>query len=91
LKLKEGVLHECLQHPDVEKVLVINRKPCGVSHPKLIEILHNNFLDLSSLEPQLAPYNACFFLLGCLIDWAEGSGVHAADLRTDIAYGHHAI
>jgi hypothetical protein len=60
----EGVLHECLQHPDVEKVLVINRKPCGVSHPKLIEILHNNFLDLSSIEPQLVPYNACFFCLG---------------------------
>ena len=31
----EGVLHECLQHPDVESVMLINRKPCGVSHPKL--------------------------------------------------------
>ena len=31
----EGVLHECLVHPDVEAVLVINRKPCGVTHPKL--------------------------------------------------------
>ncbi len=29
----EGVLHECLLHSDVEKVLVVNRKPCGVSHP----------------------------------------------------------
>ncbi|MDQ0062467.1 N-acetyl-gamma-glutamylphosphate reductase [Paenibacillus harenae] len=25
----EGVLHECLNHPDVSQVLVINRKPCG--------------------------------------------------------------
>ena len=39
----EGVLHECLMHPDVEHVLVINRKPCGVSHPKLKEIIHSNF------------------------------------------------
>ncbi|HXU27455.1 MAG TPA: epimerase, partial [Bacteroidia bacterium] len=31
----EGVLIECLAHPDVEQVLVINRKPCGVTHPKL--------------------------------------------------------
>ena len=23
----EGVLHECLNHPDVEQVLIINRKP----------------------------------------------------------------
>lgn len=24
----EGVLHECLQHEDVDQILVINRKPC---------------------------------------------------------------
>jgi N-acetyl-gamma-glutamylphosphate reductase len=46
----EGVLHECLQHPDVESVLVINRKSCGVSHPKLKEIIHDDFFSLSSIE-----------------------------------------
>jgi hypothetical protein len=60
----EGVLHECLMHSEVEQVLVINRKPCGVTHSKLIEIVHSNFFDLSSLEPQLRNYNACFFCLG---------------------------
>ncbi|RCW42328.1 epimerase [Paenibacillus prosopidis] len=60
----EGVLQECLNHPDVEQVLVINRNPCGVSHPKLTEILHSNFFDLSSIEAQLVNYNACFFCLG---------------------------
>ncbi|HEX4371864.1 MAG TPA: NAD-dependent epimerase/dehydratase family protein [Puia sp.] len=60
----EGVLHECLLHPQVESVLVINRKPCGVVHPKLKEIIHNDFFDLSSIEDQLAGYNACFFCLG---------------------------
>ena len=39
----EGVLHECLSHPDVQHVLVINRQPCGISHPKLTEILHHDF------------------------------------------------
>ena len=34
----EGVLIECLNHPDVEQVLVINRKPGGVVHEKLREI-----------------------------------------------------
>ena len=29
----EGVLYECLQHADVEKVLVITRNSCGYSHP----------------------------------------------------------
>ncbi|GGD96189.1 epimerase [Paenibacillus nasutitermitis] len=60
----EGVLHISLEHPDVERVLVINRKPCGVAHPKLTEILHQDFFDLSPIEQQLAGYNACFFCLG---------------------------
>jgi uncharacterized protein YbjT (DUF2867 family) len=60
----EGVLAEALRHPEVEKVLVINRKPCGISDPKLTEILHKDFLDLSPLADQLTGYNACFFCLG---------------------------
>ncbi|QKZ13302.1 epimerase [Spirosoma sp. KUDC1026] len=60
----EGVLLEALQHPDVEQVLVINRKPGGLSHPKLKEVIHDNFLDLSPISDQLANYNACFFCLG---------------------------
>ncbi len=60
----EGVLHECLLHEDVERVIVINRKPCGVTHPRLKEIIHSNFFDLSSVADQLKGYNACFFCLG---------------------------
>ncbi|MDB5141344.1 MAG: hypothetical protein JWQ66_57 [Mucilaginibacter sp.] len=60
----EGVLIECLQHPIVESVLVINRKPCGVTHPKLKEIIHKDFFDLSAIEDQLSGYNACYFCLG---------------------------
>lgn len=60
----EGVLHECLQHPNIESVLVVNRKSCGVDHPKLKEVLHADFFDLSSIASQLAGYDACFFCLG---------------------------
>lgn len=60
----EGVLYECLQNPKVEAVLVINRKPCGYSHPKLKEIIHSDFFDFSAIENQLAGYNACYFCLG---------------------------
>jgi hypothetical protein len=60
----EGVLHECLLHPEVESILVINRKPCGVSHPKLKEIIHTDFFDLTAIESQFTGYNACFFCLG---------------------------
>ena len=60
----EGVLHECLNHADVEQVLVVNRKPCGVVHPKLTEIIHKDFFDLAPIAAQLKGYNACFFCLG---------------------------
>lgn len=60
----EGVMHVCLNHPDVEAVLVINRSPTGVVHPKLKEIIHNNFFDFTPIEDQLNGYNACFFCLG---------------------------
>lgn len=60
----EGVLQECLQHKQVEAVLVIGRKPCGVTHPKLTEIIHADFFDLSTVADQLSGYNACFFCLG---------------------------
>jgi len=60
----EGVLHECLLHPQVEAVLVINRKPCGVVHPKLREIIHADFFNFTAIEDQLTGYNACYFCLG---------------------------
>lgn len=60
----EGVMYECLQHPDVEAVLIINRKSSGFTHPKLKEIVHADFFNLSSIEGQLKGYNACFFCAG---------------------------
>jgi len=60
----EGVLNECLLHDEVEQVLVVGRRPCDITHPKLREIVHNDFFNLSSIEKELAGYNACFFCLG---------------------------
>lgn len=60
----EGVLHECLQDEQIVEVLVINRRPCGVTHEKLKEIIVPNFFDISAFATQLAGYNACFFCLG---------------------------
>ena len=60
----EGVLHECLQDPAIETVLVINRKSGGVSHSKLREIIHPDFFNFSPIEALLGGYHACFFCLG---------------------------
>lgn len=60
----EGVLLECLDNPDIVSVMVINRKPGGVVHPKVTEIIHQDFFNLTGLEEQLSGYDACFFCLG---------------------------
>lgn len=60
----EGVLYECLQRPEVEQVLVLNRKSCGYTHSKLTEIIHADFSDISPLNDRLAGFNACYFCLG---------------------------
>jgi len=60
----EGVLHECLLSPEVESVLVINRRPCNIQHPKLKEIIHKDFYDFSAIKEQLKGYNACFHCMG---------------------------
>jgi len=60
----EGVLHECLTNINVTEVLVINRKPCGLKHKKLKEIIHQDFYDFSSISKDLEGYNAAFLCLG---------------------------
>jgi len=60
----QGVLRECLLDPDVETVLAVGRSPTGQQHAKLREIVHDNFLDYSAIESQLAGFDACFFCLG---------------------------
>ena len=60
----QGVLRECLIDAGVESVLVVGRSPTGRQHAKLREILHDNFMDFSKIESELAGYDACFFCLG---------------------------
>lgn len=60
----KGVLLECLRNPAVTRVLVVNRRPLDVQHPKLRELVHPDFYDLSAIEAELQGYNACYFCLG---------------------------
>ena len=53
-----------LEHPAVGRVTVIGRRPLGMSHPKLVEILHRDFGDCSSLKEALTNQDAAVFCLG---------------------------
>ncbi len=60
----EGVLHECMQHSQVDNILIITRKPTGYKHAKIKEIIHEDFFNMGKLKAQLKGYNACLFCLG---------------------------
>lgn len=60
----KGVLLECLDSNEVEKVLIVNRQSIGLSHEKLTEVLVPDFFDLVAIEKELEGYNTCYFCLG---------------------------
>lgn len=59
-----GVLLECLDDARVSSVLVVGRSSCGVQHPKLTEVLHRDFFDVTPLATAFVGVDACFFTLG---------------------------
>ncbi|MGA9633052.1 MAG: NAD-dependent epimerase/dehydratase family protein [Candidatus Acidiferrales bacterium] len=60
----EGVMLECLEHPAIEQVLIVNRRPYGTAYPKLKECIVPDFLDLDRFADQLTGYDACFYCAG---------------------------
>lgn len=60
----EGVLLELLNHPGVERVLSVSRRPCAHAHAKLEELLVPDFRKLEGHEAKLTGYDACFYCAG---------------------------
>jgi len=60
----QGVLRQCLLDPAVESVLTIGRKPSGVTHPKLRDLVRADMFDFNVNESELAGYDTCLFCLG---------------------------
>jgi uncharacterized protein YbjT (DUF2867 family) len=57
-------LRHALDLPAVERVTSISRRKTGISHPKLDEVLHQDFSDCSELAQTLAGQDAAVFCLG---------------------------
>jgi uncharacterized protein YbjT (DUF2867 family) len=69
-------LRFALEHPAVGCATSIGRKELGISHPKLKEILHQDFADCSALAEVLTGQDAAVFCLG-----AYTGAVSDANLR----------
>jgi uncharacterized protein YbjT (DUF2867 family) len=70
-------LRSALENPAIASVTTIGRRKLGISHPKLNEVLHQDFADCSALTEGLAGQVAAIFCLGTY----TGS-VSDAELRT---------
>jgi len=57
-------LRYLLENPAVEQVTAIGRKKVGISHPKLSEVLHQDFAECSALAETLSGHDAAVFCLG---------------------------
>lgn len=71
-----GVLLECLDDPEVRKVVVVGRQRVGMTHPKLVDIIHRDFTDFGPIADRLTGLDACFWCLG-----VSSTGMSEADYR----------
>ena len=69
-------LRYALDHPAVGAATAVGRKPTGLAHPKLKEVLHPDFADCSALAGALSDQDAAVFCLG-----AYTGAVPDAELR----------
>ena len=60
----KGVLYECLDHHQVDEVLIIGRSALHHEHPKMKQIIHSDFSDYSSIKDQLSGFDACYLCMG---------------------------
>jgi uncharacterized protein YbjT (DUF2867 family) len=57
-------LRYALNHASVKRVTAIGRRKLGIIHPKLKEVVHQDFANCSALADELSGQNAAVFCLG---------------------------
>src|SRR6266481_8668519 len=65
-----------LDNPAVNSVTSIGRKKLGISHPKLKEVLHQNFADCSALSDVLSGQDGAVFCLGTYTGSVSDAELH---------------
>jgi len=69
-------LRYALDDSEVKSVTSIGRKKLGISHPKLKEVLHQNFADCSALSDVLSGQDGAVFCLGTYTGSVSDAELH---------------
>lgn len=78
-------LRYALAHVAVAQVTTIGRRKVGISHPKLKEVLHQDFADCSALGETLAGQDAAIFCLGAYTGTATDAELRRVTVDYTIA------
>lgn len=84
----KGALLEALDSADVSDVLVVSRRPCDIRHPKLQELLIDDFMQIANVADQLAGYDATLFCLGVSSVGMSEQDYRAATYDLTLAFAH---
>jgi hypothetical protein len=60
----KGILLECLDSIEIDEVLLVNRTKIDVTHPKIREVLVEDFFHLDPVRQDLEGYDAAFYSAG---------------------------
>jgi uncharacterized protein YbjT (DUF2867 family) len=77
-----GVLFACMKDPRVHKITTITRKPMPINNDKVVQVIHDDFLDYSKIEGRLKGHDGCYWCLG-----VSQSKVRKEEDYTRITYG----
>ena len=58
------ILQRSLAAEVVKKVTIVVRKSQGLKHPKLVEVVHHDFLNYDLINQRLQNHDVCFFCIG---------------------------
>ena len=58
------VLEQCINSTEIGQITIVNRKSIGVSHPKVKELIHADFLNLEALRNAFTNQDIAFYCLG---------------------------
>lgn len=59
-----GVLREALVDPDISEILCVGRRPCGITHTKIKDLIIPDLFQFSAFEKELIGYDGCVWALG---------------------------
>jgi uncharacterized protein YbjT (DUF2867 family) len=75
-----------LDQPAVGSVTAISRRTLGLSHPKLREVLHQDFGDCSALAPALSDQDGAIFCLGAYTGAVPDAQLRAVTVNYPIEF-----